>query len=71
MSIAVAENVLIEHVQQVASREVDGTSSCKSISLLHNLVTDRPRSASDFISRKHYIDQGNGVVYDLVRKGIS
>ena len=28
-------------------------------------------SASDSISRKHYIDEGDGVVYDLVWKGIS
>lgn len=28
MSIAVAGNVLIEQVQELASREVDGTPSC-------------------------------------------
>lgn len=42
MSIAVAENFLIEHVQEVAMREVDGTPSCKCIDLPFNYTTNRP-----------------------------
>jgi hypothetical protein len=34
MSVAVAENVLIEQVQEIASREVEGTSSCKCINFV-------------------------------------
>lgn len=34
MSVALAQNTLIEQVQELATREVDGTLSCKSSDLL-------------------------------------
>jgi len=39
--IAVAENILIEQVQEIASQEVGGTSSCKYIYLSCNFVANR------------------------------
>ena len=41
MSIAVAGNVLIQHVQEIASREVDGTSSCNYIDSPCNFFSNR------------------------------
>ena len=41
VSIAVAENVLIEQVQEIASREVDGTPSCRCTTFRCSLAANR------------------------------
>jgi hypothetical protein len=71
MSIAVAKNNLIEQVQEVASREVDGTPSCERFPWSATIIIHPDCSPSNIVPRKYDFDESYGVVYDMVWEGIS